>query len=249
MEETSDFKSKSNENFSVKETEILKRCKRFFSTDQKYINKMLEIINGDSNISIRVLDWFVANYSKKNDTTYKIKINGICQQFNVNLEYKNQLTCCSKRHFDPFCRKKKITYKYESLDKNKVVKFESSIGQLNFFHWAIRNKVIEYLSRHLLEIETDMKKVAKETKERKLVIAREAKIISDSRMISDDTSFAQDPDPEICSSDNIKSIFISPSKKSDEKATKRLPKRQQLSKSIYDFGIKKTNNRVVLDFN
>ena len=71
-----DFKSATNEQFTSKEKDILDKNKKFFSTDRKYVEAMLDIINGESNISIRVLDWFVANYSKKNNTIYKIKING-----------------------------------------------------------------------------------------------------------------------------------------------------------------------------
>ena len=36
------------------------------------IDKLLQIITSNSNISIRVLDWFVTNYSKKFNIIYKI---------------------------------------------------------------------------------------------------------------------------------------------------------------------------------
>jgi hypothetical protein len=60
-----DFKSTTNEKFTSKERDILEKNKKFFSADRKYIDIMLDIIDGPSDISIRVLDWFVANYSKK----------------------------------------------------------------------------------------------------------------------------------------------------------------------------------------
>ena len=103
---TEEFKSASNEKFTPKERDILEKNKNFFSSDPKYIKEMLEIINGESEISIRVLDWFVANYSKKNNTSYRIKINERDEYFYVNNEYKNQLNGYSKLYFDPFCRKK-----------------------------------------------------------------------------------------------------------------------------------------------
>ncbi len=80
-----------NNKFNSKERDILERNKRFFSANPKYTEELLEIIDGRSTISIRVLDWFVANYSKKNNTAYKICINGTVSIFNVNIEYKNQL--------------------------------------------------------------------------------------------------------------------------------------------------------------
>ncbi len=129
---------------------------------------MLKIIEGKSNISIRVLDWFVANYSKKNNTSYKINLNGKCLDFNVNIEYKNQLNAYSKQYFDPFCRKKKVVYGYRSTDGSEIINFISSIGQLNFFQWAIRNKIIWYVKRNLIKIEKDMKETSKLNKEKKL---------------------------------------------------------------------------------
>src|SRR3989442_1689141 len=98
-----DFKSTTNEKFTSKEKDILEKNKNFFSTDRKYVDAMLEVINGESDISIRVLDWFVANFSKKNNTSYLIKLNGVDSVFNVNIEYKNQLNGYSKQYFDPFC--------------------------------------------------------------------------------------------------------------------------------------------------
>ena len=44
---------------------------RYFN-DEKKLNKFLPIVNGKSNISLRLIDWFVTNYSKKNGTSYEI---------------------------------------------------------------------------------------------------------------------------------------------------------------------------------
>ena len=94
-----------------------------------------KIINGSSKLSLRIIDWFVTNYSKKNTIilyrkteklvacedsepenenetvslkkTKKHKYKTINQdeQFNVYLKYKAQLKAYSKKHFDPFCRR------------------------------------------------------------------------------------------------------------------------------------------------
>lgn len=239
-----DFKSVQNEKFTSKEKYILENNNKFFSTDPKYINSMLSIINGESNISIRVLDWFVANYSKKNNTTYKIKLNGTIRYFNVNIEYKNQLGGYSKQYFDPFCRKKKIIYCYHSKDNSKEINFVSSIGQLNFFQWAIRNKVIKYVQLHLEEIEKDMKETSKINKDRKL------NSVNKTSSTNTDSILNSDIDPTICSTDKIKSLTISPvnqvSNNKSDSDTKG--KRQQLSKSVFEHGIKKSNAPIRLDF-
>ena len=41
------------------------------------------------------------------------------------------------------------------------IEFETSIGRIIFFRWALKNKVIEYIEDHLAEMRTDMKKAAK----------------------------------------------------------------------------------------
>lgn len=240
-----DFKSYSNERFSPRELDILEKNKRFFSSNPKYISLMLEIINGESIISIRLLDWFVSNYSKKYNTFYKIKVNGREEYFYVNNEYKNQLNGYSKQYFDPFCRKKKIIYTYRNKLDNKKIIFISSIGQLNFFQWSLRNKVITYVQRHLEEIEKDMKETSKLNKEKKMAILKEVSEKREKEHVVDDL-----PDPVICSSDRINSVKISPvSKKCDgETKSERRYRRQQLSRSVYDYGIKKSNIPIRLDF-
>merc|ERR1712166_767239 len=104
------------------------------------IDKILPIINGESIISLRLVDWFVTNYSKKN---YTIIING-SKRFKVYTDYKLKLKAYSKRRFDPFCRWDRITIPY----KNETY-IETTIGQLNFFRWYIENKILDYIEENL----------------------------------------------------------------------------------------------------
>lgn len=237
--------SKENEKLSQKEIDILEKNKKFFSSNQNYVKTMLDIIDRKSDISIRVIDWFVANYSKKHDTYYKIKINNKYEYFYVNDQYKNNLRSYSKEYFDPFCRRKKIIYTHTMLDGTSI-NFESSIGQLNFFRWAIRNKIIKYVELHRIEIETDMKETAKANKESKLTSQEEMKLgkCAEEELI-ETREYA---DPVICSSDKINSLLISPLKSNTKSDSDNKNKRQKLSKSVYDYGIKKTNIPIKLDF-
>lgn len=253
MNKSEDFKPASEEKFTSGELDILARNKKFFSTDRKYINSMLDIIDGKSDISIRILDWFVANYSKKNNTCYKIKINGKEDFFYVHNEYKNQLNGYSKMYFDPFCRKKKVIYSYKANDGGKDINFLSSVGQLNFFRWAISNKVIKHVQLHIKEIYTDMKDTGKKNREKKLSAVADGDTNNQDEDNNNDSYHMSDnPDPEICSSETINSVcIIGSSKKSSNRKTDSDNKirRQQLSKSVYDTGIKKTNIPIRLDFN
>jgi len=115
------------------------------------IDKMLGIINGASKISLRIVDWFATNYAKKNYTVYNINNTTYTKRFKVYVDYKLKLKAYSKKRFDPFCRWERINVPYK--DGNMI---QTTIGQLNFFKWALENKVIDYIEEHYNVIEADM---------------------------------------------------------------------------------------------
>ena len=123
-----------------------------FYKNDGYLNRMLKIITGESKISLRIVDWFATNYAKKYYTLYPIDNNqGNVIRFKVYFDYKLKLKAYSKKRFDPFCRWDRISIPY----KNGTC-IETTIGQLNFFKWAIENKVIEYIESNYDTIENDM---------------------------------------------------------------------------------------------
>ena len=113
------------------------------------LDKMLKIISGESNISLRIVDWFVTNYAKKYYTVYDNEHTG--RRFKVYDDYKLKLKAYSKRRFDPFCRWERDHIAY--VDGQFI---ETTIGQLNFFKWAIENGVLKYIEQHYSAIEEDM---------------------------------------------------------------------------------------------
>ena len=168
------------------ENSVLLTSLQNYYADNKNASKLLEILKEENKISLRIIDWFVTNYSKKNNIYYTIfetptkkktfvpENNKLLKQFNTYHAYKSQLKSYSKKKFDPFCRRDRIEFEYN--DNNQVKKIETTIGQLNFFKWAIDNLVIDYISQHYKEIEYDMnenssnvhkKKNKNNTKERK----------------------------------------------------------------------------------
>jgi hypothetical protein len=129
-----------------------------FYKNKENMNNMIRIINGETKISLRIIDWFVTNYSKKNYTVYSIPkiINGEpspteTTRFKVYNEYKLKLKAYSKKNFDPFCRWERITIPY---DNDNYI--ETTIGQLNFFKWAIECKIIDFIQENYSFIEADM---------------------------------------------------------------------------------------------
>lgn len=137
------------------QNDLLMKCLMDFYANKEKLHQMMRIINGESNISLRIVDWFVTNYAKKFYTVYEIPIlrNGknLQTRFKVYNDYKLKLKAYSKKRFDPFCRWERITIPY---NENNCM--ETTIGQLNFFKWAIENNIIDYIHDHYEEIEEDM---------------------------------------------------------------------------------------------
>jgi len=104
-------------------------------------------------VSLRVLDWFVTNFTKKNDTGYYVQTGeDHYKYFFVHRDYKAQLDSYSKRLFDPFCRRSRII-----LVDPFGNRLKTTVAQLNFFRWVLENKVINYIQENLEKIENDMK--------------------------------------------------------------------------------------------
>ncbi len=129
---------------------LLNNLMKFYS-DEKLMNRMLKIITGDSKVSLRIVDWFATNYAKKYYTVYSLEAGDKTKRFKVYFDYKLKLKAYSKKRFDPFCRWDRISVPY----KNGTC-IETTIGQLNFFKWALENNVIKYIEENYDVIEKDM---------------------------------------------------------------------------------------------
>lgn len=132
-----------------------------FYAESDNLDQMTNIVNGESRISLRLIDWFVTNYAKKNFTVYMIPAQNKCstvingqegvERFKVHDRYKQELIAYSKERFDPFSRRERIEI---PCTDGSVLK--TTIGQLNFFKWAIENQVIKYIENNYAAIEADM---------------------------------------------------------------------------------------------
>ena len=144
-----------------------------FFCEEVHINKLKSIIDGTSKLSLRLIDWFVTNYSKKNLVMYnltklkrkidetdsgvesidddKVDEEYFSDYFNVFNDYRGQLKALNKKNFDPFCRRSRIKFFYN--EKDYII---TTVGQLNFFKWAIENCILDYIESNMKEIEDDM---------------------------------------------------------------------------------------------
>ena len=67
---------------------LLNNLLEFYKCNNNMDN-MLKIINGESRISLRIIDWFATNYAKKYYTVYQLQ--GTENRFKVYNDYKLKL--------------------------------------------------------------------------------------------------------------------------------------------------------------
>jgi len=138
-----------NMNVYVKQNDLLlHNLTQYYSeNDFKQLDKILPILNGNSPISLRIIDWFVTNYSKQHYVVYPLGDT----RFKVYNDYKLKLKAYSKKRFDPFCRWEKTIIPYKSSQF-----IQTTIGQLNFFKWIVDHHILDYIQENYDSIEQDM---------------------------------------------------------------------------------------------
>jgi len=163
----------------INETLLLDALHDFYNIPSNG-QQLLSILNNNINISLRSIDWFITNYSKKHNIYYNIykdkqdhltlqENNDFSANINVFQSYKSQLRAYSKKRFDPFCRRNRIHFECQGET------VDTTIGQLNFFKWAINNLIVDYISIHKNKIETDMNSCLKEMKLQGSLMKKEGK--------------------------------------------------------------------------
>ena len=127
--------------------ELIVMSLQSFYSNRKDLPEIMELLQGTSIISLRLIDWFVTNYAKRHTIGYVL--GG--QEFMVYMSYKSQLKAYSKKLFDPFCRRERIMFSLPGVEA-----FVTTVGKLNFFRWAIEKNIIEYLKVNRETVETEM---------------------------------------------------------------------------------------------
>jgi hypothetical protein len=117
-----------------------------FYNSRDDMDKIMPYLLGTSAISLRLIDFFVTNYCRKNFISYPHN----SQEFLVYVSYKSQLKAYSKQFFDPNCRRERIVFQIQGYEP-----FRTTVGQLNFFRWAFESRLLDYIQEHYEEIQDD----------------------------------------------------------------------------------------------
>lgn len=169
------------------ENNILLNQLKIFYQKEKNLNTLFKILNHNNHykkskekkISLRLIDWFVTNYCKKNKVIIEKTTKNKKEFINIYNSYKSNLRAFSKQLFDPFRRKNEIFLNYNNKKKlifsltlnnksthNNFIK--TTLGQINFFKWIIENNIYNYIKLNKEIIETDMIFSQKENNNKKL---------------------------------------------------------------------------------
>ena len=111
---------------------LLEALKRFFEVPE-HGQQLKDILEHRRGVSLRNLEWFVTNYSRKTNVTYTTPTG---RQFTVHVAYKSSLDGYSKKFFDPFCRTERIEF----------MGLTTTVAQLNFIRWCITNGIVDYIT-------------------------------------------------------------------------------------------------------
>ena len=154
---------------------LLSSLSTYYKKNSSHRKTLKDIIDGNSLLSLRIIDWFVTHYAKTNQIIYWIDndkniyydkypshINSInLRKFHLYMEYRAQLQSYTKLFFDPFRRHERITF---ILEQDPLISIETTVGQLNFFRWAFQNHIFTYILDHLQSIEDKMASYQKQLK-------------------------------------------------------------------------------------
>lgn len=145
--------------FTQKELCWYRIIDRFFKQcDTNAINKMVDIIESKSKVSLRILEWFVTKYSRRGINWKSTNNDGdteMSKLFDVRVSYKSQIRGYGKKYFDPFRRRKKFKY-YFNKGLNDEKSIDTTLCQLNFFRWALTYNIIDYVEQNLKKINKEL---------------------------------------------------------------------------------------------
>jgi len=145
---------------------LLSSLTSFYNNHPDYKYLLQDIINGNHRLSLRLIDWFVTHYSKSHNTCYWVgkdsyhiemplvnQDDEVSKRISLYMDYRDQLKSYTKINFDSFRRHSRITY---MIDLEKETAIDTTVGQLNFFRWVFKNKIVEYIQDNYEVIYTDM---------------------------------------------------------------------------------------------
>jgi len=142
------LKCVTNDSLSRSDEVLLDSVLGWYNEDSHRVDNFLAIVKRKNGMSLRVIDWLVTNFSKTNSVI--LETDGIPRD--LNRDYQKNLSAYNKRNMDPFARRNKISIIVYGKETRS-----STVGQLNFFRWFLKNDIIGFLQKNKSIVENHMK--------------------------------------------------------------------------------------------
>lgn len=144
----------------TKHTLLCNSLKEYYANPQN-MESLVEALKENSCVSLRLLDWFVTKHAKNQNIQYM----WFGKNIHVYSSYRAQLKAYSKKLMDPFCRRKRFMLSQDGTqDGNHIV---TTLGQMNFFRWAIENGVLSYIFDNFDALSSTMRQETKKLTKKK----------------------------------------------------------------------------------
>lgn len=128
---------------------IASSCIRWFNEHPDDLDVFVKTLRRQTGVSLRAIDWAVTNFSRR----HRLSIYYRGLPLDLNNDYKRHLLIHTKRNFDAFARRKRITIMLQPGNQT----LSTTVGQLNFFRWLFERNIHAKIHELKAEIESDMK--------------------------------------------------------------------------------------------
>lgn len=132
------------ESLDSRETLLLHSLLKFYKK-KNTLSNVIPIIKQESQISLRIIEWVVTIFAKEQDIIFPIisrRTNKIKDSVRIYDSYKKTLKSFGGKSFGIFKRSDPIVITYGDGEDASI---ETTLGQLNFFRWALENNIINYI--------------------------------------------------------------------------------------------------------
>ena len=125
-----------------------------FYTKDTIETVLLPLLTQSGPVSLRSVDWCLTNWSKRTNVACQKKDG---EMFLVHEGYRKALRIWKRKLFDPFRRRQRIFI-------TSHARRATTIGQINFFHWAYTHGILDLCCSCKVEIQKDMDKATERHK-------------------------------------------------------------------------------------
>lgn len=153
------------ESLAEKDCQLLSRVVEHYTPE--FVNRVLvPVVQQSFKVSLRALDWLCVNFAKEHNVVFykgtkDAEVASSDNLVNLSFRYKDTLNEWRRLLFDPFRRRQRIMFTWKGQHH------ETTVAQLHFLWWADKNKALSLALMDIDQIEEEMNKSLKKSRDEK----------------------------------------------------------------------------------